>query len=147
MKKFLSFFIGASIFLTFGFTDKSMSPPPNVVEVFTQTFKNPTDLKWFTNGDEFTARFFDNDIRTIITYNKNADFIFSRRYYREDNLPLNILFKIKEKYKDQTIEIVTEIIQSGTILYSVNLEDKKNFYVVESDGNANINLHSKYKKQ
>ncbi len=147
MKKLVSFFIVVSIFSSFGFTNQGMSSSPKILEVFRQTFKNPGDVKWVSNGDEFTALFVDNDIRTSITYDKNANFLLSRRYYGESNLPFNILLKIKEKYKTKKIVSVTEVIEEGTITYGVNLEDEQNVYVIESDGNSNMRLKLKFKKQ
>ncbi len=147
MKRFIYFFIVVSIFSSFGFSNQSMDAPPKVLEVFSQTFKNTRDVKWLSNGDEFTAVFFNNDIRTVITYDKNANFLFSKRYYRANNLPLNVLLKINEKFKEKTIENVTEVIEGDTILYSVTVEDEKKLYVIESDGNANIKLQLKLKKK
>ncbi len=147
MKKLFSFFIVVSIFSSFGFTSQSMNASPKILEVFSQTFKNPRDVKWVSNGDESTALFVDNDIRTSITYDKNAKFLLSRRYYGESNLPFNVLLKIKEKYKTKKIVSVTEVIEEGTITYGVNLEDEQNVYVIESDGNSNMRLKLKFKKQ
>ncbi len=147
MKKFLSFFIVVSIFSSFGFTNQSMIASPKVLEVFSQTFKNPRDVKWVSNGDESTALFVDNDIRTSITYDKNANFLLSRRYYGESNLPFNVLLKIKEKYKAKKIGTVAEVIEEGVITYSVNVEDEQYVYVIESNGNANMKLKLKFRKQ
>lgn len=147
MKKLVSFFIVVSIISGFGFTNQSMNGSPKVLEVFNQTFKSPKEVQWLTNGDESTAVFVDNDIRTIITYDKNANFLLSRRYYGESSLPFNVLLKIREKYKAKKMGIVTEVIEDGTITYSVNLEDEQNVYVIESDGNANMKLKLKFKKQ
>jgi hypothetical protein len=147
MKKLFSVFIVASVFLSFGFTNRNISASPKVLEVFNQTFKNPKEVEWYSNENEFTATFIDNGIRTSITYDKNAVFLLSRRYYDERNLPFNILLKIKQKYKDKKIGIVTEAIEDDTVTYSINVEDEQQVYVVESDGNANMKLHSKFKKQ
>ncbi len=147
MKKFVSFFIIGSIFSSFGFSNQNTNASPKVLEVFSQTFKNAKDVKWFSIGDEAQAVFVENNIETRITYDKNARFLLSRRYYRESTLPFNILLKIKEKYNTKKIGIVTEVIEEGFITYSVNLEDEQYGYVIESDGNANMKLQLKFKKQ
>lgn len=147
MKSFVSFFLVVCIFLSFAFGSQSMNASPKILKVFNQTFKNPRDVKWVSNGDEVTAEFVDNGIRTTITYDNNANFLSSRRYYGENNLPFNLLLKIRGKYNEKKIGIVTEVIEDGTITYSVNLEDEQDVYVIESDGNANIKLKLKFKKQ
>lgn len=147
MKMFVSLFFMVNFFSGYSFISQSLDASPKVLEVFSQTFKNPKDVTWFFSGDESTVAFFDNEIRTIITYDKNANFLFSRRSYGESNLPFNILIKVKEKYKAKKIGIVAEVIEEGAVTYSVNLEDEQNVYVIESDGNANMKIRSKFKKQ
>lgn len=147
MKSFVFFFLVVCIFLSFAFASQSMNGSPKILKVFNQTFKNPRDVKWVSNGSEVTAEFVDNGIRTTITYDNNANFLSSRRYYGETNLPFNLLLKIRGKYNEKKIGIVTEVIEDGTITYSVNLEDEQDVYVIESDGNANIKLKLKFKKQ
>lgn len=83
-----------------------MNASPKVLEVFSQTFKDPRDVKWFSNGDKSTAVFVDNDIRTIITYDKNANFLLQGDIMGDSNLSFNILLKIKEKYKAKKLELL-----------------------------------------
>lgn len=147
MKKLLSFFIVTSIFLSLGFTNRNINASPKVLEVFNQTFKNPKEVTWYISENESSAFFIDNDIRTKITYDNKANFLCSRRYYTENNLPFNILLKIRSKYKDKKIGIVTEVIEEGTIIYSINVEDEHTVYVLESDGNAHVKVQSRFKKQ
>src|SRR3954454_20067629 len=126
MKKILSLFIVTSICLSFGFTNRKVNTSTDVLEVFNRTFSNAKDAKWYTSENQSTVIFINNDIRTSITYDKNARFLSSRRYYGENNLPFNILLKIKDKYRDKKIGIVTEVIEKGDVIYSVNVEDEQN---------------------
>lgn len=147
MKKFFSFFIAAGIFLGFGFINPHINIPPKVLDAFTQNFNNVKNIKWVTGENTYTVYFEQNDSRTCIEYDKEGNFFLSTRYYGENKLPFNILLKIKEKYKGKTIKIVTEVIDKDRILYSINVEDEDNIYVIESDGNAYTHIVKKFKKQ
>ena len=147
MKKFFSFFIAAGIFLSFGFINPDINISPKVLDAFNQYFNNVKNIKWFSGENTYMVSFEQNNIRTRIDYDKEGNFLSSVRYYSENNLPFNILLKIKEKYKGKTIKIVTEVINQGSILYSINVEDEDTIYVIESDSDAYTHLVKKYKKQ
>lgn len=147
MKKFFSYFLIAGIALSFGFINPNSNASQKVLHVFNQTFKNAENVNWLTVENTYIATFVQNDIRTSITYDKNGNFLSSKRYYGEANLPFNVLLKVKEKYEGKTIGIVTELLQEDGIIYSINLEDTENLYVIESSSNANLHLRSKFKKQ
>lgn len=148
MKKFFYFFILPCIFLGFSFTTPGTNASEKVLDVFNKTFEKVQNVEWINVEDKYTAVFTENDIRTVITYNKNGDFICSRRYYSEENLPFNILLKIKEKYKAKKIAIVTELTQGNNLIYSINVEDDENVYVLETKGtNRPIHLKMKFHKQ
>lgn len=147
MKKFLSFFIVAGIFLGFGFINPDKSISPKVLDVFNQSFNNAKNIKLFTGENVYHATFEQNDIRTRIDYDKEGHFLSSVRYYSQNNLPFNIFLKIKEKYKGKAIKIVTEVIEEDSIKYSINVEDEENVYVVESSSDAYLHLVKKFRKQ
>ncbi|MEJ7680628.1 MAG: hypothetical protein WKG06_22795 [Segetibacter sp.] len=147
MKKIFSFFIAACIFLSFGFINPGINISPKVLDAFNEDFNNVKNIKWFTCENTFIVSFEQNNIHTRIDYDKNGHFLSSMRYYSENNLPFNILLKIKEKYKGKTIRIVTEVTDQDSILYSINVEDEENVYVIESNSGAFIHLVKKFKKQ
>lgn len=146
MKKRISFFIVTSIFFGFSFINPGVNIAPKVLSAFNGNFDNATNIKWFTVENHFIVSFEQNNIRTRIDYDKEGKFLSSLRYYDYKNLPFNILLKIKEKYKGKTIKICTEVIENESILYSVNVEDEENVYVIESNSQADIHLVRKFKK-
>jgi len=147
MKKVISFVAVLGIFLSFSFINPAANISQKVLDNFKQDFNSVKNIQWFTGENSYTVSFIQNDIRTRIDYDKEGNFLSSVRYFGEDNLPFNILLKIKEKYRGKVIKIVTEVIESDSVLYSVNVEDEQNVYVIESDSNANTHLVRKYKKQ
>ena len=59
-----------------------------VLQAFNDTFKEVQNVKWDESSNHFSAYFVKNGIRASITYDKDGNFISSRRYYDEDHLPL-----------------------------------------------------------
>ena len=148
MKSFFYCFIVTGIFLGLGFTTPNTNISQKALDAFDKTFENVKDVKWFVVEDGYTAAFEQNDVRTVITYDKNGGFLSSRRYYSKDKLPFNILLQINEKYKGKTIGIITEVVEPHRLMYSIDLEDDENIYVLESSGsNAPLHLEKKIKKQ
>lgn len=148
MKSFFYCFMLAGIFSGFGFTSPNTNISQEVLDAFNKTFENVKDVKWFVVEDGYTAAFEQNDVRTMITYNKNGNFLSSRRYYGKEKLPFNILLQLSEKYKAKTIGIVTELVEHDSLIYSIDVEDEENIYVVESNGsNVPLHLRTKIKKQ
>ena len=70
----------------------------------------------------------------------------STRYYKEQHLPTNILFKLKSKYTDKSIFGVTEFTTSDEVNYYIKLEDSKNWITVKVNGNGQMELIEKYKR-
>lgn len=147
MKNFRSCFIITAIVVSFGFINPGSNASQKVLDAFNRGFTNAKNVKWFSINNEYTAVFFENEIRTSITYDKNGGFLSSPRSYKEDGLPFNVLVKIKEKYKGKTIKTVTEVMQESIITYSVVMEDEENTYVIESSSNTNISVQTKFKRQ
>jgi len=140
------FFLISSITAS-GFVTQTVNVPAKIKEQFYQTFEMTSDVKWFSKGDQITVDFLNNEIRTLVTYDKRGKILQAQRYLKESDLPLNILIKIREKYKTMKVGIISELLEEGLITYSINLEDLQNICVVECDSYANLKLHLKFRKQ
>jgi hypothetical protein len=147
MKKYISFLILSGILTAFIFASPKINIASKVLDAFNRNFNNVKNIKWFTAENVYIVSFEQNDIRCRIDYDKEGNFLSSVRYYSENNLPFHILLKIKEKYKGKAIKDVTEVIKDNSILYSINVEDDENVYVVESDTEAYIHVVKKFRKQ
>ena len=147
MATFFSYFVIAGTVASLGFINPGTDTSEKVLEAFNKGFNDAKNVTWFSGNNEYTAVFVQNGIRTNITYDKDGHFLTSRRYYYEDRLPLNLVMRIKEKYKGKTIKNVTEVIQDDSITYSILLEDEQDGYVVESSSNTNLRVQTRFKKQ
>lgn len=141
-----------SIFISFAcllfLTVTSIAKPPNdkVLKSFQSTFSGSKQVKWYENKDFYEVSFMQSQIRALVKYDLEGNFISSRRYYKEQQLPTNILFKLKKKYADKIIFGVTEITSSEETNYFVKLEDDKYWTTVKVNENGQLELFEKYRK-
>ena len=119
-----------------------------VLKSFNETFKQAKDVEWFVSPgmDTYLAYFKKDDIDYRITYDKDGRFLYSIRYYKEDNLPMYILFKLRDKYKGRSIYGVTEVINDGGIYYNIVMEDKANWWIVKITSNEFMQVTQKLRK-
>lgn len=146
MKK-LSLFLVLTFFLSASFKGREINTTNKVEAIFNETFKNVKNLHWYVTNDTYSARFASNDVIISITYDKDGKFIRSSRAGGEELLPVNILTKIKEKYRGKTIKLVTEIAEGAELLYSLTIEDEINSWIVEARPSGNNKVVSEFKKQ
>ncbi len=124
----------------------AMMPNDKVLKSFETIFNNARNVKWYDHADYYEVSFVRAGIKTNVKFDTGGNFLRSTRYYTEQQLPANILCKIKSKYKDKRIFGVTELTTSDEINYHIKLEDDKNWITINIDGNGQIELLEKYKK-
>ena len=117
-----------------------------VLKNFKETFPRAEQVKWEEFSDNYVVNFVDMGIRERISYDKEGNFLNATRYYTEQNLPLNILCKIRKKYPNQKVFGVTEVDTDASVEYYIKLEDDANWTTVKSDGGGNLQVIEKYKK-
>ena len=126
------------------------STPPEVNEkvlkAFESTFVKAKDVVWHEMSNYYEAHFKQSEIATRAFYDMNGNLLRTTRYYSEENLPINVLTKIKKKYVGQSIHGVTEIASEEEVKYHVVLQDEKNWYIVIADSWGALELSKKYKK-
>jgi hypothetical protein len=118
-----------------------------VMRSFKQTFPFAEKVNWQEFADRYSVHFEERDIRTVVDYDRDGNFLGSKRYYQENNLPVNILCKIRKKYADKTIFGVTEISTEYSTEYYIKLEDAGSWTTVKSDAYGAMEVTEKYKKQ
>ena len=125
-------------------------PPKDVTEKVLHSFKvsfpNAEQVKWTEHKDGYVVNFVDNSIQSRILYGENAEFIASIRYYSFQNLPLNLLVKLSNKYPGKSFFGVTEITNENGIAYQVAMYDEKNWYKVNVEYGGEISITDKFKK-
>ena len=144
MKKIIVFL---SLFVAIG---AAASAPPEVNEkvlkAFGETFVRATDVVWHELANSYEASFKQSEIATRAIYDREGNLLRTTRYYSEENLPINILTKIKKKYAGKSIYGVTESATDEEVLYHIVLQDEKNWYIIKSDSWGSLELSQKYKK-
>ena len=121
-------------------------PNEKVLKTFQATFLAPREVKWYDHTDYYEVNFIQGDIHSNVKYDLDGNFICSTRYYKEQQLPTNILCKLKKKYPGKNIFGVTEITSSEQVSYYVKLEDGKNWITVKVSGNGQMELFEKFRK-
>ena len=117
-----------------------------VLKSFKETFPKAEQVNWQEYSDNYVVNFMELGIRERITYDKDGNFISATRYYLEENLPTNILFKVKKKYPGQKVFGVTEVETDTSVDYYIKLEDSSNWTTVKSDVSGVMEVVEKYKK-
>ena len=117
-----------------------------VLKSFKETFPHAEQVNWQEFSENYIVNFMEGDIRTRINYDKEGNFVSATRYYFEQNLPVNILCKLKKRYPGQKVFGVTEVETESSTEYYIKLEDATNFTTVKSDIASNFEETEKYKK-
>ena len=117
-----------------------------VLKTFRQTFTQAENVVWSDSQNVYMVKFTQQGIQTSVKYDEDGNFISSLRYYLSDQLPIDILCKLKKKYADKTIFGVTENIVGDEVNYYVKLVDEKNWTTIKIDNYRNMQVTEKYKK-
>ncbi|MGJ7033425.1 hypothetical protein [Niabella hirudinis] len=123
---------------------------PNVnakaLKTFNAIFTNAQNVQWNTTADYNEASFRAGSISTRAVIDNNGVLIRTIRYYKENNLPSNILYKIKKKYDGKEIYGVTEVTSAEGTNYHIVVRDARNLYNVAADNNGSVTQTAKYKR-
>ncbi len=127
---------------------KSFAIMPNekVLQSFKTIFNNASEVKWYDHPNYYEVSFVQAYTRASVRFDTDGNFLSSTRYYKEEQLPANILCKLKSKYIGKNIVGVTELTNSDEINYYIKLEDSKNWITVKVNGNGQMEVTEKYRK-
>ena len=139
-------FITAISILILGLTMQAAEVNEKVLKSFKETFPKAEQVNWQEFTDNYVVNFTSVGIRERITYNTDGNFISATRYYLQENLPANIICKLKKKYPNQKVYGVTEITTDSNVEYYVKLEDEANWTTIKSDNSGIMEVVEKYKK-
>ena len=143
MKKIL---LAAAIVCAFSFNAKADDPNDKVLDAFNKTFPHVKDVAWTENEQSYEVKFKQNEILSKVTYDKDGNIMKTLRYYYEQNLPLLVLSKVKNKFSDKKIYGVTEESSDEGTFYHVILEDEKHWINITVDSYGGIKLDKKFIK-
>src|SRR5690606_3937348 len=93
-------FLSAAIILTItlGTTASAAEPAnPKVLKTFGEIFKMAYNVSWSESGRHYEAYFVgDNNVKTRALLDAKGNLVQTIRYYKEDDLPSNVLYAIKK---------------------------------------------------
>ena len=117
-----------------------------VLQAFQTSFKDAKQVTWEEYKNVYEVRFMHNDIKSRITYDTDGNIMKTVRYYSEDQLPLLVKVRIKEKFAGKKVFGVTEVASADTIVYHVVLEDAKTWTSIECDAYGQSTVVKRMKK-
>ncbi|ANH83344.1 hypothetical protein A8C56_22265 [Niabella ginsenosidivorans] len=136
--------------LLFGLNAMATTVNPTVNEkilkTFNEVFTNARNVQWSTTAEYSEASFSAGSVSSRAMFDNNGKLIRTIRYYNENHLPSNIVYKLKKKYEGREIYGVTEVTNKDGINYNVVLRDSKNIYNVAVAGDGTITLSKKFKR-
>ena len=90
---------------------------------FKKTSPHIESEKWYSFKDGFAAKFTEDGIQRMVTYNRIGDWLYTISYYEEKQLPEDIRALVKSTYYDYTITVVQEITAHQQTVYLVHMQD------------------------
>lgn len=128
------------------FANENFTISDKLLKAFKQTFPDALQVKWAERDDKYMVNFKQGDVLTKIEYDKDGNFLNSLRYYKEKNLPVNILCRLQKKYTYMKIFGVTELTTDSAVEYYIKLEDETSWITVRSNADGNMQVIEKNKK-
>ena len=113
---------------------------------FLKTFPLAENVKWLKDAEGYFVSFTQSGILSKAEYNPKGHFIYALRYYNEENLPLSILLKVREKFTDKKVFGVTELSTPDNTTYHLKLEDAKNWYGIQVTTLGDVTIEEYFKK-
>jgi len=106
---------------------------------FKKTYPHIESEKWFSFKDGFAAKFTEDGIQRMVTYNRIGDWLYTIAYYEEKQLPEDIRALVKSSYYDYTITVVQEITARQQTIYLVHMQDANTWKTVRvADGEMSV---------
>ena len=145
MKKLL-LTVATAIFSLLVYATEPTAVSEKVLQAFHASFKDAKQVVWEERTDLYEVRFLHNDIKSRITYNAEGNILRSVRYYYEQQLPIMIRTKIKDRFAGKKVFGITEVASSDEVIYHVVLEDEKMWTNIECDAYGNATVVKRFKK-
>ncbi|MBO9205195.1 MULTISPECIES: hypothetical protein [Niastella] len=102
--------------------------PIKAVRSFKTTWQHVDNESWYEVPDGYRARFNNNGVLYLVTYNKKGNWLHTLRQYEEFRLDRDIRSAVKSIYFDYNIILVEEIEQAmKPLVYVIHMEDKTRF--------------------
>jgi hypothetical protein len=132
--------------LALGFTTSTYaSVNEKVLASFKSTFPNAQGVNWEEYKDRCVVNFTEHGIRSRINYDMDGNLLRAIRYYSAENLPLNVLTRLRKNFPNQQIFGVTEVATDYSTQFYIKLKDANTWTTVVSDESGNMEVTESYK--
>jgi hypothetical protein len=112
---------------------------------FTQSFKQATNVNWYSVKDGIMAYFIEDGIKTRACYTNKGAWLYNLRNYSGKFLPADERRQIKYTFIDYDITWVNEIKTPKEMIYMVHIEDSTRFKIVRLSG-GDLEIAEEYSK-
>lgn len=100
-------------------------PTEKVLGVFNRTFTNASSVSWSTEKNGLPIAFFETPgKKNRAGFDKKGNLVYTISSYKEEQLPVSVLMKVKQTYFGRSIFCVTEVNYDGKTAYLIILEDR-----------------------
>ena len=144
MKKTLFTIACLSGLLFTGVISASAEVSQKTLQSFRSVFTGAVQVKWTEYADHYNVSFLQNDILIKAEYDREGNMLNSIRYYKEQRLPLNILYKVKKAYPSEKIQSITEESNAESTTYHIQLKGEKSWTILRSDESGNLEVSDKF---
>ncbi|WP_018627582.1 hypothetical protein [Niabella aurantiaca] len=143
----MKFFILAAV-LSLGLNAMAATPTVNekALKTFKTIFAHAKNVQWSTTANYNEASFRSGSVTTRAVIDNNGALIRTIRYYKENLLPPNILYKVKKRYDGKEIYGITEVTSADGTNYHIILRDSRNIYKVLADNGGSLMQTAKFKR-
>jgi len=102
--------------------------PIKAVRSFKNTWQHVDNETWYRIPDGYRARFTEDGVLYLVTYNKNGKWLHTMRQYNETKLERYVRAQVKSVYYDYSIILIEEIEYAmKPLTYIIHMEDKASF--------------------
>lgn len=135
--------------LSFGLNVMATDAAPvneKVLKTFNEVFTHAQNVQWSSTESVNEARFKTGTITSRVLIDNDGKLLRTIRYYKQEELPASIRYKIKKGYEGKEIFGVTEVSNATDINYAVVIRDDKHIYNVVYDSNGDVVKSKKFKR-
>lgn len=117
-----------------------------VLKTFNLVFANAQNVQWRSTKEYSEANFSSGAINTRAIIDNNGKLIRTIRYYNANDLPANLLYKVKSRYEGKEIFGVTEMTNDAETVYEIIVRDAQKMYTVHIDHSGILTQTGKFKR-
>jgi len=124
---------------------KKISANEKAMKNFHKRYENVSGEVWNPIQNGYAANFVTNGHNTIAIYNNKGNWAYTIERYKADNLPLDLIERVKEDYDRYYIAGAEKIDTPASSVIIVHLENKEWYKTIRVD-DSGIKLLQQFKK-